>query len=220
VNALLDVEARRVVATRRQLDALRSWASGRGDPVDPVVAELAKAGLLADGVVHPAVSPVVAALGSVVGRAAVRRWCGGRRPIVEVLVGPTGVLVLAGGHEVDAAHDLRWHPRPRAVARVVAEVLGVPAHDGPPVFGAGQRPWAELVAAACAPGGVALADLRWSTRPGAPLASVMVLAWAPDGGVVEVVPVDDRPGWVACRPRHPLDVWTGLTTLCRQVTRG
>ena len=220
MSALLDPEARRVVATRRQLDALRSWALGRGDPVDPVVAELAKAGLLADGVVHPAVSPVVAALGSVVGRVAVRRWCGGRRPIVEVLVGPTGVLVLAGGHEVDAAHDLRWHPRPRAVARVVAEVLGVPAHDGPPVFGAGQRPWAELVAAACAPGGVALADLRWSTRPGAPLASVMVLAWAPDGGVVEVVPVDDRPGWVACRPRHPLDVWTGLTTLCRQVTRG
>jgi hypothetical protein len=219
VTALLDVEARRVVATRRQLDALRSWALGRGDPADPVVAELASAGLLADGVVHPAVSPVVAALGSVVGRAAVRRWCGGRRPIVEVLVGPTGVLVLPGGHEVDAAHDLRWHPRPRAVARVVAEVLGVPPHDGPPVFGAGQRPWAELVAAACAQGGVALADLRWSTRPSAPLASVMVLAWAPDGGVVEVVPVD-RPGWVACRPRHPLDVWIGLTTLCRQVTGG
>jgi hypothetical protein len=220
VSALFDVEAGRVVATRRQLDALCSWALGRGDPDHPVTAELATAGLLADGVVHPAVSPAVAVLGSVVGRAAVRRWCGGRRPIVEVLVGTAGVLVLPGGHEVDTAQELRWHPRPSAVARVLAEVLAVPAHDGPPVFGAGHRPWVELVAAAAAPGGVALADVRWSKRPGAPLGSVMVLAWEPDGGVVEVVPVDDRPGWVACRPRHPLDVWTGLTTLCRQVTRG
>jgi hypothetical protein len=220
VSAVLDVEAGRVVATRRQLDALQSWVLGRGDPDDPVVGELASAGLIARGVVHPAVNPVVAVLGSVVARAAVRRWCGGRRPIVEVLVGTTGVLVLPGGHEVDAAQELRWHPRPTAVARVLAEVLGAPAHDGPPVFGPGRRPWAELVAAAGAPGGVALADLRWSSRPGAPLTSVMVLAWAPDGGVVEVVPVDGRPGCVTCRPRAPLDVWSGLTTLCRQVTRG
>ena len=219
MSALLDVEAGRVVASRRQLDALRWWALGRGDPDDPVIAELTTAGILADGAVHPSVNPLVATLGSVIARAAVRRWCRGRRPIVEVLVGTAGLLVLPGGHEIDAPQELRWHPRPTSVARLLAEVLGVPAHDGPPVFGAGHRPWAELVAAAGAPGGVALVDLRWSTRPGAPLTSVMVLAWAPDGGVVEIVPVDGRPGWVTCRPRHPLDVWTGLTSLCRQVTR-
>jgi hypothetical protein len=220
VSARLGVEADRFVATRRQLDALQRWALGRGDPLDPVVAELRDAGLLSGGVVHPALSPVVALLGSVAGRGAVRRWRGGRRPVVEVLVGPAGVLVLPGGHELDVAQELRWQPRASTISRVLAELLGVPAHDGPPVFGAGQRPWAELVAAAGAPGGVTLADLRWSTGPRAPLASVMALAWAPDGGVVEVVPVGGEPEMVACRPRRPLEVWTGLTILCRQVTRG
>ena len=220
MSSPFDVEADRFVATRRQLDALRRWALGRGGPHDPVVAELRDAGLISGGVVHPALSPVVALLGSVAARGAVRRWRGGRRPVVEVLVGPAGVLVLPGGHELDVAQELRRQPRASTIARVLAELLDVPAHDGPPVFGPGPRPWAELVAAAGAPGGVTLADLRWSTGPRAPLASVMALAWARDGGVVEVVPVEGEPGLVACRPRHPLEVWTGLTRLCRQVTRG
>ena len=217
MTALLDVDAGRLVASRRQLDALLAWARGRGAPDDPAVAALADAGLIAGGVVHPALHPIVGVLGAVTGRAAVRRWSDGRHPIVEVLVAGAGVLVLPGGHELDLPQEVRWHPRPSAVARVIAGVLGVPAHDAPPALGPEPRAWSDLVALACAPDGVTLADLRWSRRPGAPLASVMALAWAQDGGVVEVVADEHDPATVSCRPRHPLEVWTALTTLTRQV---
>lgn len=213
MTAVLDVEAGRVVASRRELDALLAWSNGEGNPDDPAVTDLVEVGLIDQGVVHPAVYPVLGVLRTVTSRAALRRWCGGPRPIVEVLVGESGVLVLPGGHDLDVPQDLRWHPRPTAAARVLASLLDVPAHEGPPVLGSAPSLWTDLVAVANGPDGVVLADLRWSTRPGAPLVSVMVLAWAQDGGVVEVVPMEDQPGLVTCRPRHPLTVWTGLTRL-------
>jgi hypothetical protein len=204
-------------ATRRQLDALVAWADGMGDPDDPGVAGLRAAGLIVDGVVHPALNPVVAVLRAVEHRVVVRRWAGGRRPIAEVLVGAAGVLVLPGGHELDAAQQLRWHPRRTAVARVVAELVGVPAHHAPPALGTEPRRWSDLIELATRPGagGLRLVDARWSRRAGERPTSVLAAAWGPDGGVVEVVPVEDRDGWVACRPRHPVEVWTGMTTLVR-----
>lgn len=213
MTALLDIDSGRVVASRRQLDVLVAWARGRGEPDDETVSELRAAGFIVDGTVHPSLNPVVAVLGGVTGRAAVRRWSGGRRPIVEVLVGGAGVLVLPGGHELDAAQELRWHHRSAALARVLAGLLRVPAGESPAVIGPGRRSWTGLVDAASGTEGLTLVDLRWATRPGAPLASVMVLAWAEDGGVVEAVPVSGEPDAVTCRPRHPLEVWTGLTTL-------
>lgn len=211
-SAVLDLDGGRVVASRRQIDALAAWSLGRGEPGDPVVRELVDAGLIADGVVHPAVAPVVCVVRRVDGRVVVRRWSGGRRPVVEVFAGPAGVLVLPGGHELDTPQELRWHPRRTALARVVAGILRVPPDDGPPVFDRRPRPWADLVAAAADPGGPTLVDLRWAPRPGAPIASVIALAWAPIGGVVEVEPTD-REGIVVCRPRHPVEVWTGLARL-------
>lgn len=213
MTSLAHVDGGRVNASRRQLDALIAWSRGEGAPDDPVVADLRAAGLIVDGVVHPALTPVVGVLRAVSHRAALRMWCHGRRPVAEVFVGAAGILVLPGGHELDAPQDLRWHPRPTAVARVLAETMAVPVRDGPPVLGAGPRRWSDLVALASGSEGVSLVDLRWSARPGAPLVSVLVAAWAPDAGLVEVVPMDGSPGWVTCRPRHPVEVWTGLTAL-------
>jgi hypothetical protein len=131
----------------------------------------------------------------------IRRWHGGERTAHEVIVDHTGIAVRPDGG---------WHPRPTAVARVVAGVLDVPAGDGPPPFDGTPREWRSLVDAAV--DDIGLADVRCDG------ASVLVLAWRDGGGMVEVVPTTD--GLVRCEPRHPLEVWTGLTSLARDVSRG
>ncbi len=218
----VDADAGRVTATRRQLLTLIDWARAAGgrdgapaDPADPATAALADAGLVANGAVHPALVPVVAVLGAAHGRVAVRRWRGGAEvPVVEILSGPAGVLVLPGGHELDAVQELRWHPRPAALPRVVAEALDATIHDGPAPVGRGPMAWSELVAAAEDPGGdLTLADVRWSPGTGVPLLSVLVVVWSAAGGAAEVTPIESRPGRLVARGRHPIEIWTGLTRL-------
>jgi hypothetical protein len=146
------------------------------------------------------------------------------RRVAEVLVGSAGIVVLPGGPDPGAVQEVRWHPRPYGVARLVAELVGVTAEDGPPVAGAAPRPWSELVALASRPdGGIGLADVRWADDRRRPLATVLVVAWHRTGGVAEVVPADPAGsaagGLVRCVPRHPLEVWTGLTALAVRAAR-
>lgn len=214
--AVLDVEAGRVAASRRELAALVAWAQGRADADDPLVSGLARAGLIDGGALHPVLRPVVAVLAGVHARAAVRSWRGGARPVVEVLVGAAGVLVLPGGYRLDVPQDLRWHPRPSALPRVLADIADVTAGHGPPPVDARPRPWTDLVALACdRAAGVGLVDLRWSPRPGAPSTSALVVAWSAAGGIGEIVPAERDPALLTCRPRHPVEVWTALTYLAR-----
>jgi hypothetical protein len=186
------------------------------------VAQLRQARVIGEGgEVHPLVRPIVGVLASVRCRGVLRRWRGGARPVVEILVGAAGVVVLPGGAEPDTVQDLRWHPRASAVGRLVGELLDLPTEDAPPLLDAGPRPWSDLVDLASRPAtGIGLADLRWADRLGAPLGSVLVAAWHPQGGIVEIAPAEggdpraDGGGrQVRCTPRHPLEVWTGLTRL-------
>jgi len=218
--ATIDPGAGRVSATRRQLLALVDWAqaaaaSGTAAVDDLAEAALTEAGMVVDGAVHPALVPVVAVLGGPHGRVVVRRWRGTTvPPVVEVLAGPAGVLVLPGGPDLDAVQDLRWHPRPAALPRVVAEELDATTHEGPAPIGPGPMTWAELVAAAEDPDGdLSLADLRWSPGAGTAPASVLVVAWAAAGGLAEVTPMAGRPSLLTARGRHPIEIWTGLTQL-------
>ena len=212
--AEVDLASGRVTASRRELAALVAWDQGRSVTSDPVVAGLGAAGIVDGGSIHPALQPVVAVLGRVVARAVVRSWRGGPCPAVEVAAGPAGVVVLPGGHEPDTPQALRWHPRPSALARVLAGVLDITAEDGAPPFDAAPRAWRSYLSAACDPAaGISLADLRWSARPGAPAASTLVVAWCEPGGAGEIVPAAGDPALMACRPRHPIELWTALTRL-------
>lgn len=214
--AELDIAAGRITASRRELAALVAWDQGRGVSGDPVIAGLGAAGLVDGGNVHPALRPVVAVLGRVLARAVVRSWRGEPSPMAEVLVGPAGVVVLPGGHEPDTPQALRWHPRPAALARVLAGVLDITAEDGPPPFDAVPRAWRSYLASACNPaGGISLVDLRWSGRPGVPVASALVVAWCERGGAGEIVPDAGDPALMVCRPQHPIELWTTLTGLAR-----
>lgn len=247
---VLDSDTGRVALTRSQLAALvrhaghdGAEAAGETTPGtgvgghDEIVEQLRRAGVVGDGgEVHPLVQPVVGVLTAVRCRGVLRRWRGGARPVVEILVGPAGVVVLPGGAEPDALQEVRWHPRPPAVGRLVAELLDLPTEDGPPLLDATPRLWSELVDLASHPDrGIGLADLRWADRVGAPLASVLVAAWHRDGGIVDVTPMPpgspagadgtegaDAPdpaggrGLVRCTPRHPLEIWTGLARLARR----
>lgn len=130
-------------------------------------------------------------------RLEVRRWANGERVAREVIADHTGIAVRPDG---------TWHPRPTALARVLAELLDVPAGDGPPPFDDAPRSWQSLVDTTT--DGVGLADVRIDG------ASVLVLAWRDSGGIAEVLPAGD--GMVRCTPRHPLEVWTGLTGLLRR----
>jgi hypothetical protein len=219
----VDATTGRVALTRPQLAALVERAAGR--EVAPAMAErLAAAGAIVDGGLQPAAELVARTVAAARGRAAVRRWDGGAGPVAEVLVGPAGIVVLPGGPDPGAVQEVRWHPRPSGVARLVAELVGVTAEDGPPVAGASPRPWSELVALASRrDGGIGLADVRWADDRRRPLATVLVVAWHRNGGVAEVVPADPAGsaagGLVRCVPRHPLEVWTGLTALAVRAAR-
>jgi hypothetical protein len=219
----VDATTGRVTLTRPELAALVERAAGR--EVAPAMAErLTAAGAIVDGGLHPAAELVARTVAAARARAAVRRWGGGAGPVAEVLVGPAGVAVLPGGPDPGTVQDVRWHPRPSAVARLVAELLGVTAEDGPPVAGAAPQPWSELVTLASRRDtGIGLADLRWADDRRRPLATLLVVAWHRDGGVAEVVPADPAEsaagGLVRCVPRHPLEVWTGLTALAVRAAR-
>lgn len=215
-GAVVDVSSGRIAASRRELAALVDWAEGRGDPDDPVVAGLVDAGLIERETIHPALQPVVGVLGRVHARAAVRCWRGDARSVVEILAGRAGVLVLPAGSDLDALQELRWHPRPSALPRLLAGVADITARDGPPPVDAAPRSWDDFLAVATNPAsGVSLADVRWSPRPGTPLATALVLAWGATGGIGEIVPADRDPAVMTCRGRHPVEVWTGLTQLAR-----
>jgi hypothetical protein len=232
---VVDAGSGRVVLTRAQLGALADHASGR-HPKSELVEDLRAAGALSGGSVHPLLRPVLRTMATIRGRGALRRWRAGAQPVVEVLVGDGGVVTLPAGPGPDAPQELRWHPRPSAVARIVAELIDLPAEHGAPAFDSEPRAWTELVDAASHPGAaVGLADLRWADRVADPLVSVLVVAWRTDGGTVEVEPVespespdvggasteggDRAPRMVRCTPRHPLEVWTGLTTLAARTGR-
>jgi hypothetical protein len=211
VTPVVDEAAGRLALTRVQLDALADLAAGRDAPAG-ARRDLETAGALDHGEPHPMLWPVLRTMATVHGWGALRRWHRRPWPVVEVMVGDGGVVVLPGGPEPDALQELRWHPRPTAAGRVVAELLALPARSGPPVLGSEPHPWSDLVTLASGPGApIGLADLRWAPALGAPLASVLVLAWHPDGGIDRLDP--DGPDSVRATPVHPLEVWTGLTRL-------
>jgi hypothetical protein len=222
---VVDAGIGRLVLTRRQLGALADLASGRTASPE-LIAGLEAGHALVDGAVHPLLRPVLRTLASIQGRGALRQWRAGVQPVAEILVGAGGVVVLPAGPDQDEPQELRWHPRPTAVARMVAELLDLPADDGLPPFDDTPRPWAELVEAATQTGGaVGLADLRWADHFGDVLTSVLVMAWRSGGGMAEVQPAEATTGGaersgttVRCLRRHPLEVWTVLTTLAARLT--
>lgn len=156
--------------------------------------------------------PVLATLATARSRGVLRRWHGGPEPVVEIVVGDAGVVVLAGGGRPDDVQEPRWHPRPTAVARIVAELVDLPTRHGPPPVDQGPHRWQDLVDRAGDPHtGLHLADLRWAEPAADEHASVLVVLWHHDGGMVEL-----RPGaedTLTARPVEPLDIWTGLTAL-------
>jgi hypothetical protein len=214
-GSVVDAASGRIALTRRELDVLRMAAAGDELP-ERAVDALTTIGALEGGDVALVARPVVHALRNVVARAVLRRWVGGAQLPIEVLVSTSGVVVLPGGGDPEVVQDVSWRPHPTAVARMIAERMDVPAADMPPPFDGSPRTWNELIALASDPStGIGLADLRWSPTPDGELASVMVLAWHVDGGIVEVRPSDD--GGVVCEPVHPLVVWTGLARLSAAV---
>jgi hypothetical protein len=232
---VVDADTGRVALTRAQLTVLTRHAAGHDVPTE-ARAELRAIGALPDGEVHPLLRPVLGTLTAVQGQGVLRRWQSGARPLVEILVGAAGVVILIGTADPDAVQEVRWHPRPSSVGRLVAELLDLPTEDGPPVLDSSARAWSELIDLASRPDtGVGLADLRWADGVDRPLASVLVIAWHRDGGIVEVEPADipadhppassgsesdaSRSALVRCSPRHPLEVWTGLTKLSSRAAR-
>lgn len=221
-GTLLDGATRRVTLTRAQLQALTDHAADRA-PASEQIEDLHAAGALANGTIHPLLRPVLKAVTTARHRGALRRWQVRTLPVAEILLGPHGVLLLPGGPDPDAPQDLTWHDRPPAVARIIAELLALPTDDGPAPFDRSPRPWADLVAAATSGPDtpLGLAELRWTDQLQDQMVAVLVVAWHHDGGIVAVRPVDttpDRAGdaVVQCIPRHPLEIWTGLTRLTTQ----
>ncbi len=201
--------------SRRQLTALCST-----DLDDPARHELERAGAIVGGVAIPMLTPIIEVLASVATRLVLRRWLGVPVKISELFLSPRGMVILPGGPDPDVLQELTWHPRSSAVSRVLGELLNLPPIDAPPLLDAVDRPWRELVGHASEPGsGLRLADLRRSSEPSGSLASVMVLAWHRDGGIVEVLPTTTI-GQVTCRPVRPLDVWVALTTLASSDATG
>jgi hypothetical protein len=214
-GSVVDADSGRVALTRRELDVLRVAASGEELPAAARDA-LTQVGALDGDEVALVARPIVHALRTVVARGVLRRWDGGAQPPVEVLVSPSGVVVLPGGGDPDAVQEVAWRPQPTSVARMIAERLGAPLGDLPAPIDATPRRWSDLVDLASDPStGIGLADLRWAPTPSGELATVMVLAWHRDGGIVEVRPADG--GHVVCEPVHPLVVWTGLARLSAAV---
>ncbi|HEY7069965.1 MAG TPA: hypothetical protein VH479_07630 [Acidimicrobiales bacterium] len=212
MTTAVDEASGRLALTRVQLGALADVVAGRAAAPEAVRA-LEAAGAMERGEPHPLLSPVLRTLATVRGWGALRRWHGRAWPVVEIMVGAGGVVVLPGGPAPEAVQELRWHPRPAAAGRIVSELLALPSRPGPPVAGSGPTEWSELVALASAPGRpVGLADLRWSAGLGGPLASVLVLAWHDGGGIDRLDPEGDG-STVRATAVHPLEVWTGLTRL-------
>jgi hypothetical protein len=204
----------RIFLSRIHLEALARHQVGQ-EPAPDVADELRAAGAVVGDGAHRLLAPVLDTLATIRYRGVLRRWVGGVLPVVQIVVGRTGVVVLPGGHEPEALHEVEWHSRATSVARVLHRLLDLPARDDPPFVDRAPRRWSELVEIASNPDSrVGLADLRWGdTRPG-PLASVLVVAWHLDGGIVEVTPASSG-GLVCCAPRSPVEVWTGLTKLVR-----
>lgn len=208
---LVDPDHGVVRLTRAQLAAVADLDAGRR-PDAAALDQASSAGAVVDHRPHPVLGPVLTTVASARSRGVLRRWRGQRLPVAEVLVGEGGVVVLPGGSRADDVHDIGWHPRPTAVARVVHDLLGLPANDGRPPFDDKRRPWSTVVDAALDPStNTHLADLRWACPAADDPSSVMVLAWNDGGGMGQVVSAGS--GSVRVEPVHPLDVWAGLTAL-------
>jgi hypothetical protein len=212
---VVDADTGRIVLSRGHLDVLARHDSGEEIAPD-VEDELRVAGAFEGDRPHPLLVPVLDVLATMRHRGVLRRWVGGVLPVAQVLVGRAGVVVLPGGHEPEALHEVEWYPRRTSVARVLHRLLDLPARDDPPFVDRTPRRWPELVEIASDQDSrVGLADLRWGDTSPGPLASVLVVAWHRDGGIVEVTPTDGPGGMVCCTPRSPVEVWTGLTKLAR-----
>jgi len=198
--------------TRAHLQLLTAT---HGTTDGPELAELRAIGAIGEDGPHPGLVPCLAVLRQASSRFFLRTWRRGERRVVEGVVGPDGIVVLPGGTAPDAIQDLRFHPRPTALARVLAGLVGLgPATGSPPVP---DRPlaWEEVRGLASPDGAVTVHDLSWQAEPGGPRGSVLVLVVDARTGPAEVVAADvDDPGaGYRLLPRSPEEIWLGLCRL-------
>lgn len=189
--------------------------------------ELRAVGALGDDGPHPGLAPCLAVLRRARARFFLRTWRRGRRRVVEGVIGPAGIVVIPGGADPHAVQDLRFHPRPGALARVLAGLLGVaPAAADEPVLPTHVLTWDDVRALASHPppwaaerlgpgADVAVHDLSWQPWPDGPKGSVLALVDLGAAGMAEVVPVDrdDAAAGYRLNPRRPEEVWFGLCRL-------
>ncbi|CAN5622516.1 hypothetical protein BH20ACT2_BH20ACT2_08180 [soil metagenome] len=194
--------------------------------------ELNDLGALGPDGPHAALAPTLAVLRRARSRFFLRRWNRDGRRLVEVVVGPGGIVVLPDGTDPDEPQDLRHHPRPSALARVMAGLLGLGPTTGQPVVPGGPLGWDQVKALASDPppwgtaglgpdDEVTVHDLVWQPRIDGPRGSVLVLVGLGAGGTVEVEAIDrsDPARGYRLVARRPEEIWVGLCRLTASVGR-
>lgn len=216
--------------TRHHLAQLMTDAGGTdGHELD----ELRAIGAVGSGGPHPGLGPCLTVLRRVGARFFLRTWRRGKRRVVEGLVGPDGIVVLPGGTDPHAVQDLRFHPRPGSLARVVGGLLGLAPAAPDPALPVDLLRWNDVRGLAVHPppwvadrlqasDELAVHDLVWQPEPGGPRGSVLVLVDLGSAGVAEVVAVDRLNPSAGYRlaPRRPEEVWLGLCRLAADATVG
>ena len=215
--------------SRAHLDALVDRRAPTR-PLDPQgsLADLEAVGALErDGRLHPALVGVVDVLGRARSRFFLRQWRRRGRRILEGVVGPDGIVVLPGGNDSGVPGDVWFDPRPTALARTLAGLIGLGPSTGevrPPddvlrwdeVRSLATDPPSWVTRSVGAGDDVCLHDVVWQHPSDGPRGSVLVLVDLGGTGLATVEAVDGNP---ACGyrlvARRPEEIWTGLCRLAR-----
>jgi hypothetical protein len=184
---------------------------------------------------HPVLLSLLRVIGSSRCRLWVRQWSRRRTRVVELVCGPTGIVVLPDGVDDDAPQDVRFEADAGGLAAVLAAVLDLSATPSVPDVPDGEITWDEVrsIASADPPGwaqpllgagaGV-VHDVRWRWTDGHDDWSILVLAHLGDAGwalVRDGSPASNEPG-PRCRlvPGRPDEIWPALCGLALMALTG
>lgn len=223
--------------SRRQLEVLADLAVDRRAEVAhaDVVRGLRVLGACGERGPHLLLRPIIDVITASRCRVWVRQWLGHRARVIELVCGPTAILVLPDGVDDDTPQDIRIEADPGGLAAVLAALIELSATRSTPSVPGAPIDWPSVRAvgtddppewARSQLGGAAASihDIRWRWTDGDDDWSILVLAHFGNAGWAFVHPhrgSSDAPG-PRCQlePVRSDEVWLALCGLARMALTG